>query len=109
MVARHGTSVRSVRVHRVVGVADRNDAGAERNGDAGERIGIALAAEVLVRGAHEPGCGGQRGRAVEDALSDDGVAAHERPFLVVERAGLFEDGVRHGGLPDVVQRRGLPA
>ena len=54
-------------------------------------------------GADEPADRHERGHRGEDALADDGVAAHQRPLVVVERAGLVEDGRGDRHLADVVQ------
>ena len=43
--------------------------------------------------------------AVEHLLALDRVRLHERPLLVVERAGLVDDRVRDRDLADVVQQR----
>ena len=59
--------------------------GAERDLDAGERVGVAGAVPCLVRGADESCGGAERGGGGEDALADQRVAAHERPFLVGQR------------------------
>ena len=44
---------------------------------------------------------------LHDLGADHGVLAHQQPLLVVERARLEQDAVRHGDLADVMQVRGL--
>ena len=48
----------------------------------------------------------QAADALEHALALDGVGLHDRPLVVVERAGLVDDLVRDRDLADVVQQRG---
>ena len=69
--SRHRRAIRAVGDHGVVGVADGDDAGAERDVVAGEAVGVAGAVEPLVRGAHERRRGGEGGSAGEDPLADD--------------------------------------
>ena len=104
---RHAAAVGTVGDHRVVGVAHGDDARAERDLVAGlRRVGVAAAVGPLVARADERGDAGQAGRGLEDPLADQRVAAHERPLVAVERAGLVEDRVRDRELADVVQGGG---
>jgi hypothetical protein len=48
----------------------------------------------------------ERRRGAHDPFADDRVAADELPLVVVESAGLVQDGVRDGDLADVVQLGG---
>src|SRR6185312_14093828 len=107
LVGRLGPRVWAVGDHGVEGVADRDDAGAERDVGAGEAVGVAAAVEGLVRGADELRGAAERGGGGDDPLADDGVPAHEGPFLVVEGSRLVDDGVWDGDLADVVQRGGV--
>ena len=43
------------------------------------------------------------GAASDDPLADQRVAAHERPLVLVELAGLVEDRVGNRSLADVVE------
>jgi hypothetical protein len=58
--------------------------------------------------AHDAGHLSERRRAGKDPLPDDRVPAHQPPFALGEHAGLGEDRVRDGDLPDVVQLRRQP-
>ena len=69
-------------------------------------VGVAVAVPALVAGAHQLGDGAEGRRGGDDALADEGVAAHEGPLVVVERAGLVEDRVGDGHLAHVVQLGG---
>ena len=55
---------------------------------AAQAVGVAGAVEVLVARAHEPGDVAQGRGALEDALADERVTAHELPLVRVERAAL---------------------
>ena len=71
-----------------------------------ETVGITGAVEPLVARAHEARDVGERGRGVQNPLADQRVTADEGPLVVGERAGLLEDRVGDGHLPDLVQRAG---
>src|ERR1700689_4272932 len=59
------------------------------------------------RPSGEPRRGFPQGRGgQDDALADQGMATHELPLVLVERAGLLENRDRDRGLADVVQTRG---
>ncbi len=92
--------------HRLQRVAGGDDPRAERDLVAGEAVGVALAVPALVAGAHERRDGLQRRRRADDALPDDGVLLDDRPLVVVQRAGLVQDGRGHRDLADVVQLAG---
>ena len=98
--------------HGVVGDADRDHAGAERDLLAGDAVRIAAAVVALVARAHEAGDGRERGRGGEDALADDRVAPDLRPLLGLERGALAQhrlgdrehaDVLELGGAHDVVE------
>ena len=101
-----GAAVAAVAGHRVPGVAGEDDARAERDGLAGQAVGVAAAVPALVAGAHDAPHGAQRLGRADDALADDRVLADEAPLGLVERAGLVQDRVRDGDLADVVQLGG---
>ena len=86
-------------------VADADDPGGERDLLSREPVRVAAPVPVLVARADErrDALEGERGQ--EDALADDGVLPDELPLALVERAGLVEDLVRHGELPEIVQLR----
>ena len=68
--------------------------------------GIAAAVPALVRGADDAAdAREQAADLLEHALALDRVGLHDRPLLVVQRAGLVDDLVGHGDLADVVQQR----
>ena len=71
-------------------------------------IGIAAAVPALVAVAHELCNHRERRCGREDSLADLGVGSDEGQFVLVERAGLREDGVRDRNLADVVELRRLP-
>jgi len=102
----HPPPVRAIGSHRVERVAHEDDARAERDLRSGQAVRVAAAVVALVARAHEPGDRHQRRCDAEDPLADDGVAAHERPLLVVQRTGLGEDAVRDRHLADVQQLGG---
>ena len=91
--------------HRAIGVADRDDAGADRDRVPPQAVRIAAAVPALVARAddrHDPGESLDRG---EDPLADDRVSPHQLPLLVVERRGLVEDRLGDPDLADVVEQR----
>ena len=92
--------------HRVIGVADGDDAGADRDRLARQGVRISMSVPALVTGAHHLGHRDERGRRAQDPLADDGVLVDERPLALVERARLVQDRVRDRHLSDVVQLRG---
>lgn len=92
--------------HRLEGIADRHDAGAERNLLARHAVGVAEAVPAFVAGADQPSDRSERGGTEEDPLADDRVATDEGPFVVVQRSGLVEYLVRDRRLADVVQLGG---
>ena len=103
---RQRLAVRAVGRHRVEGVAGGDDAGGDRDRLAGQAVGIAAAVPALVRGADDDAdAGEQAADLLQHPLALDGVGLHDRPLLVVERAGLVDDLVGHGDLADVVQQR----
>ncbi len=102
--------VRPVGRHRVVVVADRQDARADRNIVTGEPVRIAFAVPPFVV-AHDERRDRIRERHGRDDLGAD-LRVHP-DFLELflrERPSLREDVLRHGELPDILQqRRGLHA
>ena len=95
----HARAVGAVGDHRVEGVADGDDARAERDLLAGEAVGVA-ARRPSARGwsarARRPGA--SAGRGGDDPLADERVAAHELPLVVVERRRACR-GSRRGSRP----------
>src|SRR5205807_2051331 len=91
------------RAHRVVGVAYRDDASAQRDLVVLEPIRVTAPIPALMARSHESRRRSQRRRGPEDPLTDDWVLARESPLVVGERAGLVEDRVGHGDLADVVE------
>jgi hypothetical protein len=89
--------------HRAERIAARDDARLEQDVLAREPVRIATAVPALVGGADDPtDVAHQPADAVEHPLPGDGVRAHDRPLIVVERAGLVDDLVRDGNLADIV-------
>jgi hypothetical protein len=70
-----------------------------------EPLRIAVSVIALVVRANDRDEVAQRLDRGEDRCADGRVRAHEHPFVLRERAGLVEDGVRDADLADVVQRR----
>jgi hypothetical protein len=92
--------------HRVVRIRDGDDPGGERDRLADQAVGVAGAVDALVGGAHDLADVAQvAADAVEHALADDRVLAHDHPLVVGQRAGLVEDLLRGGELADVVHQR----
>src|ERR1700691_3097514 len=90
---------------RVIGVANRDDPGRQRYSLARETIGVALAVDTLVAGAH-------RGSQVREGLdtldqlrANERMTAHHDPLILGQGTFLAEDLARHGDLADVVQHR----
>ena len=103
---RHRRAPGTVGEHRVEGVADRDDARAERDVLAGQAVGVPAAVEVLAAGAHERGDGLQAAGAQEDALGDDGMVAHVGALLGAQLAGLAQQRVGEGELAQPAELRG---
>ena len=80
--------------HRVERVADRHDAGAERDLLAREPVRVARAVEALVARAHEPRHAAERRRGAQDPLADHGVLADEAPAPRRRAGRACEDRVR---------------
>ena len=85
------------------GVADEHDARPQRDLGAAQRVRIATAVPVLVRGADDPCHRSQRGNAVEDALPDDRVLSHQPPVVVIELPWLVQHRIRSRDLSNVVK------
>src|ERR1700689_3467563 len=104
----HRVLVGAIVEHRAKGVADRDDAGAERDLLAGQAVRVTLAVPALVAGAHERAdpCQRRAGRG-DDLLAHHGVLLHERPLAFAERAGSSDDLVGNAELADIVQVAGL--
>ena len=94
--------------HGREGVTHRDDAGPQGDLVAGQPVRMAAAVEALVGGADQPGRRGQNGCGPDDALPNEGMAAHERPLLGVQRAGLVQEVLGDGELADVVELGRLP-
>ena len=103
---RHRRAPRAVREHRVEGVADRDDARAERDVLAGQAVGVPAAVEALAAGAHERRHGLEAAGAQEDALGDDRVVAHVVALLGGQLAGLAQQRVGEGELAQPAELRG---
>ena len=102
----HGRAPGAVGEHRVEGVADGDDARAERDVLAGQAVGVPAAVEVLAAGAHERGHRLQAAGAQQDALGDDRVVAHVVALLGGQLAGLAQQRVGEGELAQPAELRG---
>ncbi len=89
---------------RGVRVGDGHDAGLERDLVGGEAVRVAGPVPALVVVAHRGRRLAQAGQAGDQLLADRGVADHDAPLGVVERAGLGQDAVGDRDLADVVQQ-----
>jgi hypothetical protein len=103
----HGRSVGPVGRHGVVGVTRKHDPAGD--GDllrpSGHRGSTAVPALVLPANGRSQVCEGfDRGH---DLLPNRRMLAHAFRLVVVEPAGVLEDGVRDPDLPDVVQQGDL--
>jgi hypothetical protein len=92
----------------VKAVTDGDDASPQGDLVAGQPVGIAAAVEAFVGGADQPGRRGQRRCGPDDALPDEGVAAHERPLLGVQGAGLVQHFLWDCQLADIMELGCLP-
>ncbi len=52
-------------------------------------------------------CAFEEGDFGKQIISKLRVLAHDSPFVVVERAGLVEDGIRHGHFANIVQQHAV--
>src|SRR5262245_61202495 len=102
---RERLSIRAVRGHRDVGVADTDDPGCERDVLLGETVRIAASVPVLVARADDSGDAAQGGMGAEDPLADDRVLSDERPLALVERPRLVQELVRDGEHAEIVELR----
>src|SRR5438093_13498862 len=75
--------------HGVERVRDGEDAGAERDGVAGEPVGIAAAVETLVVAAHDPRGWAEEAEAREDRLAERRMLVHQAEFVGAERTRLL--------------------
>ena len=101
-----GLAVGAVAGEGVEDVGHLEDARGNRDGVGAQTVGIAATVPVFVVVTDD---GKDMAKAVEgadDGLADDGVGAHDLPFVVVEGAGLEEDGVGDADLADIVQVAG---
>jgi hypothetical protein len=98
-------AVGAVAAHRVEGIGAEDDPGDDRDVLAGQAVGVARSVVALVARPHHAGDRGDLRHRGEDGLALEGMAAHDRPLPLVERAGLVDDLGRHGDLADVVELR----
>src|SRR5438552_4297489 len=77
----HRLTVGAVRRQGVVDVGHRDDTRADRDGLAGEAIGIAASVHALVVVADDRGARREELERRHDLRADEGVAPHERPLL----------------------------
>ncbi len=87
----------------MVGITGERDAAGDGNRLACEAERIPRPVPTLVVGEDDRGHMTQPFDLGNDACADLGVAAHERPFGLVQRAGLVKHRVRHPYLADVVE------
>src|SRR4029079_10496982 len=99
----HRPAIGTIGVHRVVCVADRDDARAQRDLLTRESVGVAGAVPALVTCTDQPGGTAERRYGRDDPLAHDRVAPHELLLGRVEGSGLVEDGVGYRDLADVVE------
>jgi len=86
-----------------VGVGDRQDAGRQRDVAAGQAVGVAVAVVVLVVVAHDPGDRLQARDLPDQRRAGNGVVLDHLALVVLQWAGLEQDGVGDAHLADVVQ------
>ena len=98
-------AVRAVGRHRVVGVADEDDAGLERDALVAEPVRIATAVPPLVAVADDRADFLETVDRRDDPLSELRMRLHDRALLGGEPPGLREDLARDADLADVVQQR----
>src|SRR6266511_4190572 len=89
----HRAPVGPVGGHGVEGVADREDARAQRDLLAAQAGGIAASVPALVVGADDLHRRSERLDAGHHLHPDLRVHPHDQPLLLVERAGLVQDGL----------------
>src|SRR6266545_1953114 len=94
--------------HRVEGVRDVDDPGAERDLLTGDPVGIARSVEALMVMADRRHSVLEEAEAVDDPRALLGMALHERPFLPREAGRLQEDRIWDRELADVVEQRRMP-
>ncbi len=99
-----GLAVRPAERHGIVGVGDAHRARDLGDRLTGEAVGVALARPAFVVVAD---AGDQRvvEERADDVGAEDGMLAHQFPFLHVEPARLEQHAVGHADLADVVQVR----
>ena len=83
------------------------DARGKRQLVARESERIPLAVEALVVGQHQPARLLEEGDVGKHAIPELGVPLHLYPLVGRQGAGLAQDGVGDGDLPDVMDQRGL--
>src|SRR3990172_1651865 len=107
LLKRDDALVGAVGGHRVEGVADEDDTGAEWYIIACETVGVAAAIVVLVVVGDYRRRGRQVGKATRYPGTDLRVRLDHRPLLFAEAAGLLQHVVRHGELAHIVEEGGL--
>ena len=106
LVVAHRPLVRPVVDHRVVGVGDGHDPGAERDLVAAQPVRVAVAGEALVV-VEDDRHGVLEGRGLlEDDLADARMLDDRAPLAGGERRRLLEDVLGDRDLADVVEQRG---
>jgi hypothetical protein len=104
LVAERLLAVRAGRGHGLVRVGDGQDAGAQRDVQRLDPVGVAGAVEPLVVRADERRLLGELLRRRHDLRPDARVLVHEHALLAVQRAFLEEDVVADADLPHVVEQ-----
>src|SRR3990170_1144876 len=107
LLKRDDALVGAVGGHRVEGVANEDDTGAEWYVIGCEAVGVAAAIVVLVVVGDYRRRGRQVGKATRYPGADLRVRLDHRPLLFAEAAGLLQHIVRHGELAHVVEESGL--
>ena len=102
-VARPSPAIGSVARHGLKGVTGVDDPRLDRDLLALEAVRIATAVPPFVLGPDHWANPIEEGDGGDDPLTDDGVFAHDRRLLVIERPGLVEDVAGYPDLADVVQ------
>ena len=94
--------------HRVVGVGDGHDPGAERDLVGAQAVRVAVAGVALVVVEDDRHGVLERGGLLEDDLADARVLDDRPPLGRGQRGRLLEDLLRDGDLADVVEQGGDP-
>ncbi len=103
---RKGTAIRAVAQHGIESIGDGDDACSERNLFTAQATWIARTIEELVVGEDDFRGVAEKGNARQHVVADFAVRVHNGLFIIVERAGLAQDGIRDGHFADVVEKGG---